>query len=116
MPKSTPPEYIEIPEDTRHVVRETRLLAGLSRTTLEQQAKVGTDYLKRLELGRRPSAEAARLRRVLQVVQLAATRSKASAKLTARIARVVKAIAKPGRLTAVPSESRVEVETKVSRK
>jgi transcriptional regulator with XRE-family HTH domain len=102
MPKPLPPEYIEIPEDTRHVVRETRLLAGLSRTTLEQRAKVGTDYLKKLELGSRPSAEAARLRRVLQVVQHTATRSHAPAKLTARIARVVKAIAKPGRPTAAP--------------
>jgi transcriptional regulator with XRE-family HTH domain len=102
MAKPTPPEYVEIPEDTRHVVRETRLLVGLSRATLEQRAKVGTDYLKKLELGRRPSAEAARLRRVLQVVQQAAARGNAPAKLQARIARVVKAIAKPGRPTAAP--------------
>lgn len=100
MPKQTPPEYVEIPEDTRHVVRETRLLAGLSRATLEQRAKVGTDYIKKLELGRRPSADAARLRRVLQVVQQTAARGNAPAKLTARIARVVKAIAKPGQPTA----------------
>lgn len=100
MAKPTTPEYVEIPEDTRHVVRETRLLVGLSRTTLEQKAKVGTDYIKKLELGRRPSADAARLRRVLQVIEQAAARSKAPAKLTARIARVVKAVAKPGRPTA----------------
>jgi transcriptional regulator with XRE-family HTH domain len=100
MPKPTPPEYVEIPEDTRHVVRETRLLAGLSRVSLEQRAKVGTDYIKKLELGRRPSADAARLRRVLQVVQQAAVRGNAPAKLAARITRVVKAITKPGRPTA----------------
>lgn len=100
MAKQTTPEYVEIPDDTRHVVRETRLLVGLSRTTLEQKAKVGTDYIKKLELGRRPSADAARLRRVLQVIEQAAARGKAPAKLTARIARVVKAVAKPGRPTA----------------
>lgn len=100
MPKQTPPEYVAIPEDTRHVVRETRRLAGLSRASLEQRAKVGTDYIKKLELGRRPSAEVVRLRRVLQVVQQAAAHGKAPAKLTARIVRVVKAIAKPGQSTA----------------
>jgi predicted transcriptional regulator len=97
MPTQTAPEFIAIPEDARKVIRETRTLVGLSRATLEQRAKVGTDYIKKLELGRRPSAEATRLRRVLQVVQQAAARSKAPAVLQARIARALKAIepAKP---------------------
>jgi len=96
MPTATKPEFIVVPEEARRVVRETREQLGLSRTTVEQRAKVGTDYVKKLELGRSQSAEAARLRRVLQVVQQAATREKASAKLMARIARVVKQIEKPG--------------------
>jgi transcriptional regulator with XRE-family HTH domain len=82
------------------VVRETRTLLGLSRETLEKRAKVGTDYVKKLELGRRPSAEAARLRRLMQVVQQAAARGAVPAKLTARIARVAKEVAKPGQRTA----------------
>ena len=74
-------EFVPISEDVRKVVRETRTLVGLSRDTLEQRAKVGTDYIKKLELGRRPKAEVSRLRRVLQVVQQAATRGKAPAPL-----------------------------------
>ena len=91
------PEFVPIPEDVRKAIRETRTLVGLSRTTLEQRAKVGTDYIKKLELGRRPSAEVTRLRRVLQVVQQAATRGKAPAPLQARIARAVKAIEPSGK-------------------
>jgi transcriptional regulator with XRE-family HTH domain len=83
------------------VVRETRTLLGLSRATLEQRAKVGTDYVKKFELGRRPSADAARLRRVVQVVQQAAARGQVPTKLTARIARVAKEVAKPGQPIAV---------------
>jgi predicted transcriptional regulator len=94
------PEFVPIPEDVRKVVRETRTLVGLSRDTLEQRAKVGTDYIKKLELGRRPSAEVSRLRRVLQVVQQAATRGKAPAPLQARIARAVKAIEPSSKRTA----------------
>jgi predicted transcriptional regulator len=62
------PEFVPIPADVRKVVRETRTLVGLSRDMLEQRAKVGTDYIKKLELGRRSSAKVSRLRRVLQVV------------------------------------------------
>ena len=94
------PEYLVVPEEARRVVRETRMLLGLSRATLEKRARVGSDYLKKFELGRRPSAEAGRLRRVLQVVQQAAARGQVPAKLTARIARVVKEVAKPGQPTA----------------
>ena len=90
------PEFIVIPEEARRVIRETREQLGLSRTTVEQRAKVGTDYVKKLELGRSQSAEADRLRRVMQVVQQAAARGKAPTKLTARIDRVVKQIEKQG--------------------
>ena len=91
------PEFVPIPADVRKVVRETRTLVGLSRDTLEQRAKVGTDYIKKLELGRRPSAEVSRLRRVLEVVQQAATRGKAPAPLQARIERAVKALEASGK-------------------
>ena len=94
MPTTAKPEFIVIPEEARRVIRATREELGLSRTTVEERAKVGTDYVKKLELGRSQSAEAARLRRVLQVVQQAATRGKAPDKLIARIDRVVKQIAK----------------------
>jgi predicted transcriptional regulator len=95
MPTVAKPEFIIIPEEARSVIRDARTHLGLSRTVVEQRAKVGTDYIKKLELGRSPRAEAGRLRRVLQVVQQAAERGKAPTKLTARIARVAKAVAKP---------------------
>ena len=100
MPTPAAPEFIVIPEDARRVIREARTLLGLSRTVLEQRAKVGKDYVKKLELGRRQSAEASRLRRVLQVVQQSAAKGQVPAKLTARIARAVKEVAKPGQRTA----------------
>lgn len=100
MPTKTTPEFVVIPEEARRVVRETRTLLGLSREALEKRARVGADYVKKLEIGRRPSAEAGRLRRVLQVVQQAAARGQVPAKLTARIDRVVKAVDKPGQRTA----------------
>jgi len=95
MPTATPPEFIVISDEARRVIRETRTHLGLSRETLEQRAKVGTDYVKKLELGRRQRAEAGRLRRVVQAVQQAAARGDVPAKLTARIARVAKEVAKP---------------------
>src|SRR5215470_6240970 len=100
MPTPAAPEFVVIPDDARRVIREARTHLGLSRTVLEQRAKVGKDYVKKLELGRRQSAEASRLRRVLQVVQQAATKGQVPAKLTARIARAVKEVAKPGQRTA----------------
>ena len=100
MPTTATPEFIVIPEEARRVIRETRTLLGLSRETVEKRARVGTDYIKKLELGRSQSAEASRLRRVLQVVQQAAVRGKAPSKLTARIDRMVKTVAKPGQRTA----------------
>jgi ribosome-binding protein aMBF1 (putative translation factor) len=103
MPTKTTPEFVIVPDEARRVIRETRALLGLSRETLEQRAKVGMDYVKKLELGQRPSADATRLRRVLQVVQQAAARRQVPAKLAARIDRVVKAVAKPGQRTAARS-------------
>jgi hypothetical protein len=102
MPTPTP-EFVVIPAEAGRVVRETRLHLGLSRTLLEQRAKVGTDYVKKLELCRRPSAEGSRLRRVLHVVQQAAARGQIPPKLRARLERVVKAVAKPGQRTAARS-------------
>ena len=101
MATHTGPEFIVVPEDTRRVVRELRAQLGLSRATVEKRAKVGTDYIKRLELGRHPNVEATRVRRVLQVMQQAAARGKVSAPLTARLARAVKAVAQPSKPTTV---------------
>ena len=94
------PEFLVIPAETRRVVREARLQLGLSRAELERRAKVGKDYLKRLELGRHPSVDAARLRRMLQALQQAAARRQVPATLQARLTRVVTAAAKPGRRSA----------------
>ena len=92
MATHTGPELIAVSTEARRVIRELRTQLELSRATLEQRAKVGTDYMKRMELGRHPSVDATRLRRVLQVLQQAATRGQVSAQLTARLARVVKAV------------------------
>ncbi len=97
MATPTGPEFIAVPEETRRVMRELRTQLGLSRATIEKRAKVGTDYIKRLELGRHPNVEAARLRRVLQVIQQAAERGKVATSLTAGLARAMKAIAQPGK-------------------
>ena len=85
-------ELIAVSAELRQVVRELRMQLGVSRSTLEHRAKVGTDYLKHLEGGRHPSVEATRLRRVVGVLQQAAAREKLSTQLNARLARVVKAI------------------------
>ena len=75
MATHTGSEFIAVSEDTRRVVRELRTQLGLSRATVEKRAKVGTDYIKRLELGQHPHVEATRVRRVLQVMQQAAARA-----------------------------------------
>jgi predicted transcriptional regulator len=93
MATHTGPEFIAVSADARRVVREVRTQLGLSRATLEQRAKVGTDYLKHLELGRHPTVEATRLRRVVRVLQQAAARGQVPAQMTTRLARVVKAVA-----------------------
>ena len=79
MATHTGPELIAVSAEARRVIRELRTQLELSRATLEQRAKVGTDYIKRLELGRHPSVDARRLRRVLQVLQQAAPRGQVSA-------------------------------------
>jgi predicted transcriptional regulator len=95
-------ELIAVSAEMRQVVRELRMQLGVSRSTLEQRAKVGTDYLKHLEGGRHPSVEATRLRRVVGVLQQVAAREKVSAQLNARLARVVKAVTPASK----PSEKR----------
>jgi|SoiMethySBSTD1v2_1073268.scaffolds.fasta_scaffold160236_2 predicted transcriptional regulator len=100
MATHTGPELIAVSTEARRVLRDLRTQLELSRATLEQRAKVGTDYIKRLELGQHPRVDAPRLRRVVQVLQQAATRGKVSAQLTARLARVVKAVGQPGKSAA----------------
>jgi predicted transcriptional regulator len=95
------PEWIRVSAETRRVVRALRTQLGLSRRTVEKRAQVGTDYIKRLELGAHPRVEATRLRRVLQMLQHAAARGQVAAPLTARLARVVKATAQPSKAAPV---------------
>src|SRR5215831_7250097 len=95
-------EFIAVSAEMRQVVRDLRMQLGVSRSTLEQRAKVGTDYLKHLEGGRHPSVEATRLRRVVGVLHQAAAREKVSAQLNARLVRVVKAVTPASK----PSEKR----------
>ena len=92
MATSTGIELIAVSPEARGVLRELRTQLGLSRATIEQRARVGTDYMKHLESGQYPRLEATRLRRVVQVLQQAATRRQVSAQLTTRFARVVKAV------------------------
>ena len=100
MAPSTGIELIAVSLEGRRALRELRTQLGLSRATLEQRTRVGTDYMKHLESGHYPRLEASRLRRVVQVLQQAAARRQVSADLTRRFARVVKAVGQP-RKTAV---------------
>jgi hypothetical protein len=43
MPTAAKPEFIPVPEEARNVIREVRDHLGLSRSVVEQRAKVGTD-------------------------------------------------------------------------
>ena len=97
MATSTAVELIAVSLDDRRALRDLRTQLGLSRATIEQRARVGTDYIKHLESGHYPRLEATRLRRVVQVLQQAAARGKVSAPLTRRFARVVKAVGPPGK-------------------
>jgi len=87
---------VPIPADARRVIRDIRGRVGLSRRELEQRAKLGKGYVKDVELGRTQSAEAARLTRLLAVVQREATRVAVPAKVLARVTRALKSVAKPG--------------------
>ena len=88
-------ELIAVSLEDRRALRDLRTQLGLSRATVEQRARVGTDYMKHLESGQYPRLEASRLRRVVQVLQQAAARRQVSAQLTSRFARVVKAVGQP---------------------
>ena len=97
MATSTAVELIAVSLEGRRALRDLRTQLGLSRATVEQRARVGTDYMKHLESGHYPRLEATRLRRVVQVLQQAAARRQGSAPLTRRFARVVKAVGQPGK-------------------
>jgi len=83
-------ELVPITEDARRVIREVRGRVGLSRQVLEQRAKLGKGYVKDVELGRTQSAESARLKRLLQVVQQAAKQGQVPTKVMAGVARALK--------------------------
>ena len=100
MATSTAVELIAVSLEGRRALRDLRTQLGLSRATIEQRARVGTDYMKHLESGQYPRLEATRLRRVVQVLQQAAARRQVSAQLTSRFARVVKAVGPPGKSAA----------------
>jgi predicted transcriptional regulator len=74
MATSTAVELIAVSLEDRRALRDLRTQLGLSRATIEQRARVGTDYMKHLESGQYPRLEATRLRRVVQVLQQAAAR------------------------------------------
>ncbi len=100
MATSTAVELIALSPEARRVLRELRTQLGLARATIEQRARVGTDYMKHLESGQYPRLEASRLRRVVGVLQQAAARGQVPAQLTSRFARVVKAVGQPGKSAA----------------
>jgi ribosome-binding protein aMBF1 (putative translation factor) len=89
-------ELVPITEDARRVIREIRGRLGLSRQVLEQRAKLGKGYVKKVELGRTHSAESTRLRRLLQVVQHAAAHGQVPTKVMAGVARALKSVEKQG--------------------
>ena len=95
MPTVEKRALVPIPADARRVIRDIRGRVGLSRQELEQRAKLGKRYVKDVELGRTQSAEAARLTRLLQVVQREATRGAVPAKVLAGVTRALKSVEKP---------------------
>ena len=95
MAASTAVELIAVSLEGRRALRDLRTQLGLSRATIEQRARVGTDYMKHLESGHYPRLEATRLRRVVQVLQQAAARGQVPAPLTTRFERVIKAVGQP---------------------
>ena len=97
MATSTAVELIAVSLEDRRALRELRTQLGLSRATIEQRARVGTDYMKHLESGQYPRLEVTRLRRVVQVLQQAVARQQVSAPLTRRFARVIKVVGQPGK-------------------
>ena len=96
MPTTEKRALVPITADARRVIRDIRGRVGLSRRELEQRAKLGKGYVKDVELGRAQSAESARFRRLLQVVQREATQGAVPTKVLAGMARVLKSVEKPG--------------------
>jgi len=96
MPTREKRELIPIIEEARRVIREVRGRMGLSRRMREQRAKLGKGYVKDVELGRTQSAELARFKRLLQVVQHVATQGQVPTKVMARVARALKSMEKQG--------------------
>jgi ribosome-binding protein aMBF1 (putative translation factor) len=85
---------VPITQDARRVIRDIRGRVGLSRRVLEQRAKLGKGYVKDVELGRTQSAESARFKRLLQVVQREATQGEVPTKVMAGMARALKSVEK----------------------
>ncbi len=90
---------IVIAEEYRRVIRATRERLGLSRTTLEQAAKVGQTYVKGVESGRRQSTESATLARLLNALQHQAEHAQMPAKTTAGLLRTLKRVEQQGQKT-----------------
>ena len=87
---------VPITQDARRVIRDIRGRVGLSRRVLEQRAKLGKGYVKDVELGRTQSAEFARFKRLLQVVQHAATQGQVPTKVRAGVDRALKSVENQG--------------------
>ena len=96
MPTREKRELIPIIEEARRVIREVRGRVGLSRQMLEQRAKLGKGYVKDVELGRTQSAEFVRFKRLLQVVQHAATQGQVPTKVRAGVDRALKSVENQG--------------------
>jgi ribosome-binding protein aMBF1 (putative translation factor) len=96
MPTREKRQLVPITADARRVIREVRGRLGLSRQTLEQRTKLGKGYVKDVELGRTQSAESARLKRLLQMVQQVATHGQVPTKIIAGVARALRSVEKQG--------------------
>jgi len=94
MPTTEKRALVPITADARRVIRDIRGRVGLSRRELEQRAKLGKGYVKDVELGRTQSAESARFKRLLQVVQREATQGEVRTKVMAGMARALKSVEK----------------------
>jgi len=94
MPTTEKRALVPITADARRVIRDIRGRVGLSRRELEQRAKLGKGYVKDVELGRTQSAESARFKRLLQVVQREATQGEVPTKVMAEMARALKSVEK----------------------
>ena len=96
MPTPEQRALVPITADARRVIRDIRGRVGLTRRELEQRAKLGKGYVKDVELGRTQSAESKRFKRLLQVVERAATQGAVPTKVMVGMARALKSVEKPG--------------------